>query len=152
VTLELEEKQDLSVYYFIENVLSSYPYITITDSFPSGELSLPTVAVTPKDIEAFQFQLGSKQRVKDRTWYVDVFANNTAQARKIGYKVLSALEDDVLVKDYDEGLPPDVTNQTVLGLLEVENLRLEIIKVMPDLVDKLYYRAVVYFTARYNQA
>lgn len=149
--MEIEEKQDLSVYYFVKDLLEPYTYITVVDAYPEGEMSLPTVAVTPRDVETFQFQLGSKSRIRDRTWYIDVFALNTAQGRKIGYKLLKALEDDIPVLDYDEGLPPAVTDQTQLGLLEVGTLRLDIIKVMPELVNKLYYRAVVYLSARYNQ-
>jgi hypothetical protein len=77
-----------------------------------------------------------------------VFAQNKSQRDEIAYTILNALEDCIPVNDYDVGFPPTVVPE--LGCLNVEDLRMEIVRVMPALVDKLYYRSSISFTAIYN--
>lgn len=145
----LERKQDLSIYYFLTDLFSATPFIKIVDGFPVDNLVVPSVAVEAKTIDTRKFELGGKTRLKLRAWYIDVFATNKSQRDEIAYSILDALEECIPVYDYDEGFPPSV-NPTQIGCLEVGSLRMEIIRVMPQFVDKLYWRSVVSFTARYQ--
>lgn len=143
-----ERKEDLSVYYYVKDLFVATPQVSVVDEFPVQGLTLPTVSVEAKTIDAYPFELGNENRVQYRVWYLDVFAQNKSQRDELGYLLLDALEQCIPVYDYDEGFPPAVV--TRLGCLDVLDLRLEIVRVNPYLVDTLYYRATVSFSARYN--
>lgn len=146
-----ERKEDLSIYYFLVDLFADIgDFLTIVDGFPMENLKIPTLAVEAKSIDTLKWELGNRTRVQFRTWYIDVFAKNKSQRDEFAYRLLNGLEACIPVYDYDEGFPPDV-DPTELGCLEVEDLRLRIIRVYPELVDKLYYRATVSFVATYNQ-
>ena len=148
--MESERKEDLSVYYFLVDLFSDVPMVHIVDAFPTDDLVIPTVSVETRRIDTFKYELGSRKRVSLRSWYIDVFAQNKSQRDEMAYRLKTALEECIPVYDYDEGFPPDVT-PTRLGCLNVEDITVEWIRVMPDLVSKLYYRATVTFTAIYDQ-
>lgn len=141
-----ERKEDLSVIYFLKNLFSGTSTIEVVDGFPVQGLTIPSIAVESKRINTAKFELGDSNRVYLRTWYIDVFAQNKSQRDEIGYTILHALEDCIPIYDYDEGFPPTVT-PTRLGCLKTDDLRMDIIRVMPELVDKLYWRSTVSFTA-----
>jgi hypothetical protein len=147
--MRVERKQDLAVYYFIVNLFSGNPQIKVVDEFPVSKLTLPTVSVEAKSIDAFDFELGNRSRAKLRIWYIDVFAQNKSQRDEIAYTILDALEECIPVDNYDEGFPPTVV--TRLGCMDTQDLRLDIIRIDPELVSTLYYRAMVSFSAIYNQ-
>ena len=149
MTMLIERKQDLSVYYYIKDLFSGTPQINIVDEFPEELLTLPTVSVEAKTVEPYNIQLGSKTRVKLRVWYIDVFAQTKSQRDDIGYTILNALEECIPVYDYDSGFPPTVVPQD--GCMDVDSIRMEIIRVDSRLVSKLYYRAEISFSAIYNQ-
>ena len=144
----MERKQDLAVYYLMSDLFSDTDYITVVDGFPVQDLVIPTVAVEAKTIDTNAFQLGSHDRIRFRMFFIDVFGKNKSQRDEMGYKILSELENDIPVYDYDEGFPPTVLTQ--IGCLKIQDIRMEIIKVLPEFVEKLYYRATVSFTAAYN--
>lgn len=148
--MERERKEDLSVYYFIKDYFSTTPQVSVVDEFPTQGLVLPTISVEAKTIDAYPFELGNRNRVQRRDWFIDVFAQNKSQRDEMGYKIIHLVEDCIPVYNYDEGFPPDVTPSR-LGCLDVQNLSMEIIRVNPYLVDKLYYRCTVMFTAIFNQ-
>lgn len=145
----LERKEDLSVIYFIKDLFSGTSTINVVDGFPVEGLTIPCIAVEAKRIDTAKFELGDKKRVQIRAWYIDVFAQNKSQRDEIAYTILNALESCIPVYDYDEGFPPTVT-PTRLSCMNTEDLRLDIVRVMPQLVDKLYWRATVSFTAVEN--
>ncbi len=144
----LERKQDLSVYYWLVDQFSDADFINIEDGFPSTNLDLPTIALEVDTIDSVPFQLGTRVRKKFRRWYIDVFADNKSQRDEYAYRLINSLESTIAVYDYDEGFPPDVS-PTQLGYLDVDDINLRIIKVMPELTEKLYYRSVVTFSAVY---
>lgn len=146
----LERKQDLSVVYFIKDSFEDYSFITIVDGFPEGELTIPTISVDNDEIDTYPFELGNRNRAQFRTWYIDVFAKNKSQRDEYSYKILNELEEGISVYNYDEGFPPD-QQPTRIGALIPDDIKLRIIRINPELVDKLYYRATVIFTAVYNQ-
>jgi len=146
-----ERKEDLSIYYFVVDLFADISDIlTVVDGYPMEGFTLPTLAVEAKTINTAKWEIGNRTRVQFRVWYIDVFAKNKSQRDELGYRLLNGLEACIPVYDYDEGFPPDV-DPTELGCLEVEDLKLEIIPVHPELVDSLYYRASVIFVATYNQ-
>src|SRR3990172_7098977 len=144
----LNRKEDLSVYYFLVDLFQSIPQIKIVDGFPEDELTIPTIAVEAHDINAYKAELGNTKRLKYRTWSIDIFAVNKSQRDDISYKILDALEQCISVYDYDEGFPPTVV--TKLGCLQVDDMKLEIIRIFPELTGSLYYRAIITFTAVNN--
>jgi len=145
-----ERLQDLSVFYFIQNLFSGTGYITVVDEFPIELLTLPTISIEASTIDTSKFELGNRDRLQTRTWYIDVFAKNKSQRDEYAYTILNALEECLPVYNYDEGFPPDVT-PTRLGCLQPDELRMDIIRILPELVDTLYYRSVVTYTATYDQ-
>lgn len=146
----LERKQDLSVYYFIKDLFATAPFVAVVDGYPKEGVEVPTVAVDTLRTDTVPFELGNKKRLLYRFWNVDIYANNKTQRDEFSYMILHALEDSIPVDDYDEGFPPTVT-PTQIGCLIPDNIRMEIIKIMPELVDKYYYRSIVSFMATYNQ-
>ena len=78
-----------------------------------------------------------------------MFAKNKTQRDELAYTILEALEECIPVYNYDEGFPPSMT-PTRIGCLQVGNLRMEIVRIMPQLVNTLYWRAEVSFSARHE--
>jgi len=147
--MNLETKKDLAVYYFTKDLFTDVDGIKIVDEFPKQLLELPTISIEASTLDASQLlQMGDTERIIIRTWYIDIFAANKAQRDEYAYRILSALEGKICVFDYDEGFPPQALTQ--LGCLQPEQIRLEIIRILPELVDKLYYRSSISFTADYN--
>jgi hypothetical protein len=70
----------------------------------------------------------------------------------MAYRVYNELDYGIPVYDYNEGFPPAVS-PTRLGCLRVKDdeKRLETIRVLPQLVDKLYYRASISFVMVYDK-
>ena len=147
--MQLQRKQDLAVYYFIKDLFSDVSGINVVDEFPTTLLTLPTIAVEAYTIDNSRFlELGDTERIMIRIWSIDIFAANKAQRDEYGYRILTALETKVPVYDYDEGNPPMVL--TKLGVLQPDRIQMEFIRILPELVDKLYYRANVNFTCTYD--
>lgn len=145
----LERKQDLALYYFIKDLFSDTPFVTVTDGYPEEDLTLPTISVDADTIDTTELEIGNRERFQFRVWYIEVFAMNKSQRDEFSYRLLHALEECLPVYDYDLGNPPDILPK--LGCLQPEELRMRIIKIMPELVSTLYYRATISFTATYTQ-
>lgn len=149
--MNLKRKADLSVYYFVKNLFASYPFIRVTDGFPEDSLTLPTIAVELDSIDTYDFELGNKEKAFIATWYIDVFAQDKSQRDEYAYLLMSALESSIPVYDYDEGFPPSSTPSKI-GCLYTDNIKMQIIKVLPELTEKMYYRSLVIFTGEYSEA
>ncbi len=143
-----ERKEDLSVYYWLKDVVFvSAPFITITDGFPDGELVLPTVAVEAGKVDVVGFELGNRDGLRVRRWYLDIYAKNKSQRDEFGYKLLDVLKDGIPVYNYDEGFPPLVTPSKI-GNLTVLSHSYDPIKISADVTQTLYYRATVSIVAQ----
>jgi hypothetical protein len=151
MTLPQERLEDLSVFYYIQDLFSDATYINIVDGFPTEKLVVPTVAVEANVIESVPFEMGSRNRLQYRTFSIDVFAKNKSQRDDISYRVINALEEPIPVNNYNEGFPPTIT-PTQLGCLLSDNIRLDIVIIFPEFVDTLYYRSSIRFTCHYNKA
>lgn len=146
----LERKQDLSLIFFLKDLFSDIDNLSIVDSFPENELTLPTISVETYKINTRMYELGNFERLQSTTWSIDIFALNKSQRDEMGYRILNSLYDKVSVYNYDEGFPPD-SSPTRIGVLRPDGINLEIIRVMPELVDVMHYRAVLIYTANYEQ-
>ena len=147
----LERKQDLSIYYWLKDVVfADAPFITIVDGFPVEGLSVPTVAVEGSDINIGPFELGNPHGIKYRIWDIDVFGENKSQRDEFAYRILNEVESKIPVYNYDKGFPPAVT-PTKTGVLIPERIKMEVIRIDPNLVSDMYWRATVSFVAIYEQ-
>lgn len=142
----LERKEDLSVYYWLINKFSDAPYIKIEDGFPQGDLVLPTVAVEAGRIDVQEYELGNRDGLRVRRWYLDIYAVNKSQRDEFGYRLLNELKDGIPVYNYDEGFPPSVSPSRI-GILVVEAKTYDPIRVNSLVTTSLYYRATVSFVA-----
>ena len=144
--MELIRKQDLSLYYWLEDLLPSF--VTVVDGFPEGDLTLPTVSVEALPMEAVPYELGGLD--KDiRFWRIDVFANNKSQRDDFAYNVYKQLEGNVEVYDYDEGFPPTIS-PTQIGSMKCYDRKVAPIIVFEELVRKMYWRSAINFWTEYE--
>jgi hypothetical protein len=143
----LERKEDLSIYYFLDDNLSTVPGITIVDGFPEKVLTLPTVSIDAGRIDLKHYELGTRNELRERKWFIDIYAKNKSQRDEIGYKLLEDLENGIIVYDYDLGFPPDVT-PTRIGFLQILSTSFLPIRIVPEMVEKMYYRATITFVAQ----
>jgi len=141
-------KQDLSVYYYVKDTLAGTS-VNTTDEFPLEGLDLPTVAVENSAITPRPWELGNKKQKEDRTWNIDIFAINKTQRDELSYNIVRALYSGIPVYDYDEGFPPDIT-PTQMGYLHPLHIEVTPVRIRPELVEKMYYRATVTFVAEYS--
>ena len=119
------------------------------DDFPTTSLVIPTVSLVGDTLERLPFELGNRTGKEPRVWYIDVFGKNKAQRDDYGYRILNNIEDGIPVYNYDEGFPPDVS-PTQLGILVPQSIRMKIIRVIPELVEKLYWRSTISFEAIFS--
>lgn len=150
--MELERLQDLSVKYWLEDVV--YPdissFLTVVDGFPNELLSLPTIAVEWEDIRVRPQELGNRYGIDLRLWIIDIFAKNKSQRDDYSFRLKRYLANTIPVYNYVEGFPPEVTPSQI-GYLSAEQLRLKRIKILPELVgENLYYRSNVSFVGTYT--
>ena len=144
----LERKQDLSVYYWLANMFASTPQVKVVDGFPVSDLVIPSLSVEAESITISPLELGDRKGLEIRVWILDVFAANKAQRDEFSFKILNALDDNILVYNYDAGFPPAVIPQ--IGCLIPQDVAYKKIQVLPQLVDKLYWRGQITFRAIYS--
>jgi len=135
----IERKEDLSIYYWLKTLFAEYSFITVVDGFPSENLVIPSVAVEPDTIDMEDFELGNRDGIRLRTWYIDVFGKNKTQRDEFAYKVLDELKNGIPVYDYDISIP----STELIGHLNILKRKLNILRIDPELVSTMYYRATV---------
>jgi hypothetical protein len=138
----IEKKEDLSLHYWLVDLFQDAPFITLVDEFPEELLKIPTISSDVGRIEIEDLELGDREGIRIRNWYIDIFAKTKTQREDFGYRILNALKDGINVYDYDEGFPPNVTPSKI-GHLNVLARSYEPMKVSPDFTDKLYYRTTI---------
>lgn len=146
--MELQRKFDLSLYYWLENLVPAI--VNVEDGFPNEALTLPTAAIVNLNVEGTPFELGADELDK-QFWRIDVFASNKAQRDELAYMIFKELECNIPVYDYDMGFPPGVS-PSQLGILVVSKRNVKPIHVFKDLVEKLYWRSSVTFFTYYARA
>ena len=152
--MDIFTKQDLSLNYWIQELFTDTPFIKVVDGFPLTNLYIPSIAIENDDIDSSPFELGNKKRLYLRSWNIDIFAKNKAQRDECSYRILVALEDSIPVYDFDVSFPtetaPPYTYPLKLGCLLPLDFRLKVIKVIPELVSDLYYRASISLQTEYS--
>jgi len=148
--MRVEEKQNLSLYYYVKETLSGYPTITITDDYPNAELILPSVSVVGGDISPRSLELGSRHGVSNRVWDIEVFCDTKTQRNEIVSLLLDSIEDYIPVYNYDLGFPP--SGVPMIGILKLKpnTLIASPIIIFPELVEKLYWRGRIKFLTEYE--
>jgi hypothetical protein len=118
------------------------------DGFPTSDLVPPTVAVEAGKVDVQQYELGNRDGLRMRTWYIDIFANNKSQRDEFGYRLLNVLKNGIPVYNYDEGFPPAFTPSKV-GVLQIIGKSYNPVRIAQtqDANAKIYYRATVTIVA-----
>ena len=147
--MELERKQDLSIYYWLNDLFTSYPMVNINDGYPEGDLVLPSVTIEADAITPHIRQLGNRTSTRKRFWTIDIIALNKAQRDELTSIIINDIEYGIPVNDYDEGFPPEVT-PTQIGLLSIIDWDVRTIRAFPTLVEKMYWRNTIRFISEYN--
>jgi hypothetical protein len=142
----MERLEDLSVYYFLTDKFSASSFITIVDGFPEGKLVLPTIAIEAGKIDVRNYEMGNRDGIRVRRWYIDIYAKNKSQRDEFGYKLLNELKNNIPVYNYNEGFPPSVS-PTKVGALQVLAKSYDPIRISADVVEKLYFRATISIVA-----
>lgn len=117
----------------------------------TNEIVLPIVVIDRLTSLPKNLQLGGGYSI-DFTFTLTISGttkNEVSDITSYLYNLLS--ENDIEYKDYDDGFPPDVTDQTVLGMLYISNVRESPIRIYgsPDVVDK--YKNEITFDITLNK-
>lgn len=146
----LERKIELSVYYWLKDtVFSDAPFVKVVDEYPLEILSLPTVSVDGPDIDGYPQELGNRKGIRYLLFVIDVFGQNKTQRDEYVLRIYEYLENGIPVNDYDIGFPPSVAPPQI-GVLVPNNIKVKKIKVIPELVETLYWRSMITFIAQYE--
>ncbi len=136
----------MSVYFWLKDKFPE-SFINVVDGFPEGDLVLPTVAVELGRTDVQEFELGNRDGLRVRRWYIDIYAINKSQRDEFGYRLLNELKNGIPVYNYDEGFPPSVSPSRI-GTLIVLSKMLDPVRINSLTTQKLYYRATVAFVAQ----
>jgi len=148
MTMLLERLQDLSIYYYLTDLFTSYPTVEIFDGYPDSDLVIPSISIVNEDINFKPFELGNRKRKKERLWNIDVYGSNKAQRDELVSIIINDIEDGILVYDYNEGFPPSSPSQ--IGTLSILDMGVRTVRIFPELVEKLYWRSSIRFLTQYN--
>lgn len=143
----LERLEDLSVYYFLKDKFSDAPFINITDAFPEDDLVLPTISCEAGRIDVKEYELGNRDGLRVRRWFIDIFAKNQSQRDEFGYRLLNELKNGIPVYNYNSGFPPSATPDKI-GVLQILSKVYDPVKINSDVSGLLYYRATLTIVAQ----
>jgi hypothetical protein len=151
----ISRKIDLSMYYYLKGLLPSLVnvydgYPVDKDGRPSGDLTLPAVAVERQPIILRPFELAGN-RLAHYFYIMDIYGLTKAQRDDIAYTIQTDLDsNNVRVYDYDEGFPPSVSPSHIGTLVIDSDIRNTVVYVFPELSPTEYWRAVVDFAGYYS--
>jgi len=141
----LERKEDLAVTFLVTNLFTDVTGLKIVDGYPVDSLVVPSIAIEAGKIRLENFEIGNRGSRRYRKWIIEVYAKNKSQRDEYGYRILNGFDNGIAVYNYDLGFPPTVVPQ--LEHLDVVQKEMDIIRIMPELVDKMYYRATITISA-----
>jgi hypothetical protein len=137
--------ENLSMNYFVKDLFSTVPFITVVDQFPKLIMQVPTVSVVHGKLIEEEFEIGNRDPGKrTRRWFIDIFGSSISQRDDLAYSLLHASKSGFTVYDYNEGFPPDVS-PTAINHLSPISRSYEPIDVIPLENEKLYYRGHLIF-------
>lgn len=136
--------EELSIVYWLKNLLASFPTITVVKGYPKTILNPPIISVDWNNLTGDFVELGNRQVLKERTWYFGIFALSEDQREDIGYFLFDNMEDPIKVYDYNQGLPPVVVPDiNYLVPLRKTVTKIEIPDNISDTEEKQIFRSVV---------
>lgn len=131
--------EDLSVNYWVRGIFQPFGQVNIVDEYPETLLTLPTVSVVEGKLMEEEFELGNRDGIRIRRWFIDVFAVTKSQRKDFGYKILAEAKNGINVYDYNEGFPPSAS-PSLINHLTVVSRTFDPIPVVKSLNETLYYR------------
>ncbi len=148
MAMEVGRLQDLSMIYWLKDLVAS-TFIQVVDGFPSTKLIIPSISIEWNELDAIDYELGNREGLMEREYYIDVYAQSKSQRDELIYMIHSALKNPILIYDYNEGFPPSVTPSQIGCLLPIRRTARNI-PVLAELVPEMYYRATVNYMAAYQ--
>ena len=142
MSLIIYRLEDLSVHYWIKDMFQDVAFLTVVDSFPDQITTVPTISIDAGKIKEELFEIGNRDKVRIRRWYIDIFAKNISQRDDMGYRILDQSKNGITVYDYNEGFPPDVS-PTNINHMDIVGISYEPIPVFLQESESLYYRGQV---------
>lgn len=142
----IERLEDLSVNYFIKSLFTDVSGLPITDDYPTDNLVIPSISVNAGPLRLEDYELGNSKGLRIRKWYIDIYALNKAQRDEFGYRILNSFDRGIPIYDYNVGFPP-ASGIPQIEHLDVYQRELTPVRIMPELVDKLYYRSTITIVA-----
>lgn len=123
-----ERKEDLSILKFVKDAFADTPFVNVVSEFPLTELTAPTISVTAGPINYELLEVGSKDMVERRVWYIDVFTVDKSQRDEFCYRLSEKFrKEQVKVYNFDEGFD---NPQTEEYCLELESLSIDFLPTM----------------------
>jgi hypothetical protein len=144
--MEIQRKQDNSLVYWLQDLLKDSPFINIVSEYNDVELSVPCVAVETDRTMGSPYQLGDRELLLTRKYFIDIYAKNITQRNDYAYKIMNELKNPIPVYDYDDG----IVSPDRLGTLLLSSIYIDPIKVLPELVSEMHYRSMIVYTAVYD--
>jgi hypothetical protein len=147
--MRTNKKKDLSVLKWVEDLFSDISFLTISDEYDeeNEELDIPTVALSTGDMNSRPIQMGDRTQVDFRIFYFDIYAKNKAQRNDLVYEIYEEIDAGIPVYDYDEGYDSPSRIGTI-SVLEKNNKPIEVV---PELVEKMYYRSQITIYTDYSR-
>ena len=139
----IERSEDLSFYRWLVDLFADAPFIKIVDGFPEELLELPTISIESVEITVSESELGNRTPIKERTYAINIFGKDKAQRDEYAYRIFNALENSIDIYDYSNYSSP-----IKVDCYDILDKRLQNMKVLPNLSEKLYYRAYIVLYAR----
>ena len=119
-----------SLYYYIRDKLDTdgldSTMVSVRESYPitGTVINAPSIIIDEGDFADSPLEIGGAD-IASISYVIDVFGKSKTQRNTLTWLVRTYLNDQYIdVKDYNEGFPPGTTNQTVLGKLEIMNIRM----------------------------
>jgi hypothetical protein len=131
--------EDLSMNFWVKNIFQPFGQVNIVDEFPLEIMTVPTISVVEGKLLEEEFELGNRDGLRIRRWFIDVFALNKSQRKDFGYRILAEAKNGINVYDYNEGFPPNAS-PSLINHLSVISRTFEPIPVTAEGNEKLYYR------------
>jgi len=146
INITPERNEDISLVIWLRSLFSGVlADDQVLDGFPETSLKLPSVAAEWDTVDGYPVEIGNRKWTKERRWYIDIFAVSKSQRDEYAFLIFNALDEGIPVYDYNEGFPPVVATQ-VETLIPISK-RIQNMEVIPELSERLYYRATITFVA-----
>ncbi len=115
---------DLSFYYTLKQKADELNIVNFREGFLEVDFEkaeIPLVVFDNTTIFLSPKEVGNREQLIRRGYNVIVYAQNKKQRDDLIYEFISVLEGPIIVYNYNEGFPPDVTPSKI-GCLRFEDI------------------------------